>query len=63
MRMKHMLSVVDSRHGATLDNGREFGQHEQVSVALGSRIYFARLYPLCVKIVVRSIGTLQGARS
>ena len=42
--MKHMLSVVDSRHGATLDNGREFGQHEQVSVALGSRIYFARLY-------------------
>jgi IS30 family transposase len=42
--LKQMLSVVDSRHTVTLDNGREFSHHEQLSAALGCKIYFARPY-------------------
>lgn len=42
--LKRMLSVVDKRHTVTLDNGREFSHHEQVSDALGCKIYFARPY-------------------
>lgn len=42
--LKSMLSVVDCRHTVTLDNGREFSHHEQVSSSLGCAIYFARPY-------------------
>jgi len=42
--LKHMLSVVDSRHTVTLDNDREFSHREQVSEALDCKICFAHPY-------------------
>lgn len=42
--MINMLNRVDTVHTITLDNGGEFAQHEKVTKATGSQIFFARPY-------------------
>lgn len=41
---QHMLPIAKLVHTVTLDNGKEFSQHEIISKALNADVYFAKPY-------------------
>jgi len=41
---QYMLSISNLVHTITLDNGKEFSQHEKMAQALNARVFFAKPY-------------------